>query len=316
MNFVKLSLPLGICLLLAAAACGDDVETGPTSGSGGAASSSTGVGAQGGMGGCSPDGDLPGTTCVFSVRGSLIDEQGAGVSNMVTGVVGASVISPAPSEMSGFFSIEVGAFIALDKFAVNPHARDQNKAMFYYPLPAGDPGPIIDVGALLLLDMPTDGPTLVAQQDDMGAPEQSLTSNGVTLNVPEGIQIVPGFDDVFDGQAHFEARQVQAPHIDTFAAGHNLLALWSFYPFEAAFRPEGNSLGFAKASLTLPNPTNLPAGTAVELLSYGGFVYPEIVPAGSYQVVATATVSANGTIETDLGQGVQVLTWIGIRAAN
>ncbi len=320
----RLSSVVGLTLALLATACGtsDPVATSGGQGGGGAQGGSggtaTGGGGAGGAEGCPSDGEMPpGSVCIEQVEGRLVDAQGAPVSEMLTTVCGTISCNPGVSAAEGDFSVAVNAFIPLSEFSINPHGRTQNKTVFYFPPPTETPGVVLPLGDLLLLDMPTGGPAVVAKQDNEGAPAQTLVSNGVTLQVDAGTHLELEFEDVLEGDARFEALAVPSEHFQTFAPGLNLVSLYAFYPFEAAFRPESDGAAFAKAELSFPNTTNLPPGTAVELLSHGSFVFPNVVKPASFAVVAMGRVSADGTlIETDAGEGVEVLTWVGIRPVN
>ncbi|MBM4361854.1 MAG: hypothetical protein FJ104_04180, partial [Deltaproteobacteria bacterium] len=70
------------------------------------------------------------------------------------------------------------------------------------------------------------------------------------------------------------------------------------------------------ATLILPNRTGLPAGTAVEILLHGVEVEEEFAPYGGWAKVSDARVSSSGaTIETLPGQGLPVLSVVGVRRA-
>ncbi|MEM9695942.1 MAG: hypothetical protein AAGA56_25585 [Myxococcota bacterium] len=182
--------------------------------------------------------------------------------------------------------------------------------------PTSADGPVIDMGDLTLLTMPGAGSDLVALQDDMGAPAQELSSNGVELSVPEGTYLELDFEDVVLGNRRFRARDVPTELLRQFAPDDNLTALWAFYPFEAAFRPGPSTAEFARVGMSFPNPSDLAAGTSVEILSHGSFLYPDIVTPAAFEVVATATVSEDGRrIVIDEGEGIEVLTWVGYRPA-
>lgn len=82
-----------------------------------------------------------------------------------------------------------------------------------------------------------------------------------------------------------------------------------------ALSPVGASL-CPPAQLILPNRTGLPAGAAVEVLLHGVEVEEEYAPYGGWAKVSDARVSSDGaTIETLPGQGLPVLSLIGVRRA-
>lgn len=85
-----------------------------------------------------------------------------------------------------------------------------------------------------------------------------------------------------------------------------------------AFYPEGSVDGGGVFPVHLPNTDGLAPGAQVELSVLGGLdcLAPggEPIPEATWQVVGTATVSADGTrIESDAGSGIPCTTWLGYR---
>jgi hypothetical protein len=314
----KLYFAVVACLV----GCGSD-DASPTAA---ATSASTGGGAgAGGTGGGAPcSGDTeeypPEAVCIERVRGRVVDDAGAGLGEVLTSVCGPVACNPGESASDGSVVVEVGYHILPGEWSALAHVRAIDRAPFYFALPADAQGPEIDVGDLLALAMPASGPAVVTQTDGAGAPAQTVTSNEVTLDVPNGVQLWIGIDDVALGAAgkQFRALRVPDEHSGAFAeAALGLSAIYALYPFEAALRPEGQPGETALARLSFPNPANLPPDSAVEFLAHGSFVYLDWVTPAAFEVVATGAVTSDGLrIEMDPGEGVPYLTWIGIRPAS
>jgi hypothetical protein len=59
----------------------------------------------------------------------------------------------------------------------------------------------------------------------------------------------------------------------------------------------------------------LAAAAPVEILALGSYTFPDWITPAAFEVVATGSVSSDGTrIEMDAGEGVPHLTWLAIRA--
>jgi hypothetical protein len=312
-----------LALGLALAGCGS--ESSPASPSGGAAGQAGAGGQAGGAGSggsagqapCSEDpSTLPaGATCVLDVKGRLVNATGAPIAALSTSVCG-SVCFYGESDATGAFSVSLGAQVVPSAYSTLPHGRP-DRTSSYFPLP--EPAPAhIDMGDLLVLDLPASGPLLTVKTDKLGAPAQSVTSNGVTFDVPAGVAIKLDVEDLALGDAgkQFRALPIDAGVRDQFADPKlGLIALYALTPFEAAMQDETTGAE-ATASLSLPNSSGLSAGTKVEFLALGSYLFPGWVAPAAYEVVATGSVSSDGSrLEMDAGQGVRYVTWIGARPA-
>jgi len=300
---------------LALAGCGN---AGPSSAAGSGGSAGAAAGGAGGVGGaggavpCSePAADIPaGALCVHNVSGRVIDASGAPVSGVLVSAFGTACF-PGNSGADGRFTVPVNRHIVLSKTSLLVHERPL-KAGFYYQLPTS-PLPDLDVGDTPLLPLP-EGPALVAYPD--GSPMQSVTSGDVTLDVPAGVEVKLDYDELDAGAKGKEFRALAVPPnlwSDFVDPSLNLSALYAFGPFEAAFL-DAQTGKPALAQMTFANTTGFPASTPVEFLQLGSYLYPDLVPTGTFAPVATGTVSADGkTITMDSATGLQYITWIGIR---
>lgn len=236
---------------------------------------------------------------------------------MLVSVCGSVSCNPGETDGSGAFSVAVNRTITLSGFSVLPHGRDRDLATFYYPLPADSVGPIVDVGRATVLSMPADGPSLVVKTDQLGAPAQSVTSNGVSLDVAEGVQIQLAFEDVALGDRgkQFRVREVAGDLKDRFVdPSLSVEQLYALYPFEATFRPDGLPAELASARLSFPNRSALPAGEEIEILALGSYTFPDWVEPATFEAVASGRVSSDGMrIEMGAGEGLPHLTWLAVR---
>lgn len=305
-------------------ACGNDETTSSTVGaSGGAGGSGGGVsdgGSGGGAGGCTPQQGVepgPDWVCVTDVHGTVVDEQDAPISDVLMTVCGPGGCEPDETDAEGAFNIDVAFPIFVDDWSTIPHGREMGKLVYYFAFDAAEPGPVIDLGTIRLLDAPAGGDPLVVKSDMNGSPQQTVTHDGVTMNVPAGVRVNIDFEDVSLGDEGklFRARAVPDAFVPEFIdPGLGVETLYAMTPFDTRFDLESDPGTEANVTLSFPNPTGLAAGAAVEFLTLGSFIVGDL-EAGDFHVVATGAVSSDGTtIEMDPGEGITFLTWMAIRA--
>ncbi len=316
---------LAVLGLLLLSGCSSESAGGGASGSAGAAGSAGGSGSAGTAGSAGADAGTPpcsedptripaDSNCILEVRGRVVDGSGSPMPNLLTSVCGP-VCFYGETGGDGSFSVTIGAHIPPTAYSTLPHGRP-SLTSFYYQLPASAEG-TVEVGDLLVLSLPASGPLLVTKQDASGAPAQTVTSGDVTLEVAEGVSVRIDVEDVVlgDDGRMFRALAIPAEHRDAFApSALGLVALYAFTPFEAVFL-DAASGDPASARLSFANTANLPAGSAVEVLALGSYLYPEWVTPAAFEPVASASVSGDGTrIDLDAGGGLPYLTWVGLRA--
>jgi hypothetical protein len=309
----------GAAAALVSMACAGDEPSGAT---GAASSTGTGggaAGAGGSSGGCTDDpSDAPeGAVCIASVRGRFVDESEQPLADLVVSVCGSIECSPGQTTGDGTFSVEVGHHIRPEDYSTLAHARELEKTAFYFRLPIDASGPVVEVGDLQLLQMPAGGSTLIVDTDMMGAPAQTVTESGVTLAVEDGTAINLGFDDALlgpEGKA-FKVLEISADKHDQYidpALGAEVL--YALYPFESRFRLAVDPAELASATLSFPNDAGWPAGTEIEILALGSYIFPDWVTPATFEVVARGAVSSDGmTITMHDGEGVPYLTWFALR---
>ncbi|MBX3128606.1 MAG: hypothetical protein KF718_17925 [Polyangiaceae bacterium] len=273
-------------------------------------------GGAGGSAGSAPcsEGDLsPDARCIAAVSGTAALGDGSPAAAALVSVCGPVCFYGETSD-AGAFDVPVGVRLRPALYSVFVHGRPAH-TNFYRRLPLDAEG-AVDVGELLLLELPAAGPALVVKSDKLGTPAQTVVSSGVTLEVPEGVFVKIDVEDITLGEPGKQFRALRVPmsaqgaFADT-ALGLELLV--AFAPFEAAFQDEGGAP--AKVRLSIVS-SELAAGTKVQWLALGSYLFPDWVEPATFDVVATGAVSADGArIEMDPGEGIEYLTWVGVRVA-
>ncbi len=231
----------------------------------------------------------------------------------------ASVCGPVcfygETDDTGAFTVTVNTRVQPPLYSVLVHGRP-SRTSYYVRLPADAEGDVT-VGDVLLLELPPTGPELIVKSDKLGAPAQTLESDGTSLDVAEGVAVKLDVEDIVlqDEGKQFRALRVPPEHHSAFVSQSlGVEMLFAFTPFEAAFVDDAGAP--ARARLTFSNPV-WPAGTAVEFLALGSYLFADWVEPATFEVVATGTVTvtADGNrVEMDPGEGIEYLTWLGVRA--
>jgi hypothetical protein len=226
--------------------------------------------------------------------------------------------NPGFTDDSGKFTIPVGRKIVPSEFSVQVHKRVDFTA-FYWQLPADAKGPIIDVGDVRSLPMPATGPELAV--DRAGVPAQSVTSGDVTLDVPDGIYVRLDIESNLAETEHpgkgraFRSLKIPAANLKEFVAPTlGVSALYALEPFECTFENAGVPDQPVNVRLSFANSEGIAAGTAIDLLALGTYIYPDWIPPAAFTKVAKGHVSADGArIDLDAGEGLPYLTWVAVR---
>ncbi len=315
----RLGFACSLWLGLFASGCSESSSDPNASGSGGGgASGAGGVAGSGGAAGAAPCSEPPseippGASCLLEVKGRNVDAAGAPIAKLSTSVCGP-VCFYGESDATGAFTVPVGVHLLPKQYATQPHGRP-TRTSFYFALPP-NPGPSVDLGDLLSLDLPPSGPPLVVRSDKAGSPAQTATSGDLTLDVPTGVQVKLDVEDIALGDTGRMFRALRVPagnHAAFVDASLGLSLLWALTPFDATIVDEAQAQP-ALARLSAENAAALPAGAAVEWLALGSYLLSDLSTPAVFDVVATGTVTADGMrIEMDPGQGVRYLTWLGVR---
>ena len=255
--------------------------------------------------------------CVLRIDGRAIDESDAPVApHTLASACGPAACSPGFTGSDGAFAIPVGFHLDPGVYSVQMHVRP-DRAAFYFALPGDALGPVVDMGALRVLDMPAHGPLL--DVDRSGAPSQTVTSGDVTLEVPEGVYVRLDVESNLAGDhgREFRALTIAPRFIDEFSDGMTgVQAMYALEPFESSFEYPASGATPALVRLSFANTAGLEAGAGVDVLALGTYIYPGWVKPAAFEKVASGHVSADGSkIELDPGEGLSHLTWIAIREA-
>lgn len=244
-------------------------------------------------------GVLPGTVCVRSVEAKVVDTDDKPIEGLTVSACGG-VCVPATTAADGSVHLKAGYYFLDPGFIL---ALGRSRYAGYVTLLPPATSDVVFPTPFRIPQLPDAGESFPAS----GA-AGSVTSAGLTLTVSAQTKI--DVDTITfeapDDQA-FRAVAVPLERGPAFLdASLGVELLYGVGPLETTFDPP--------APLSLPNTKSWPAGAAVELLVHG---YLKNDPGyGTMAKTATARVSADGArIVTDDGQGIPLLTWIGVRRA-
>jgi len=206
------------------------------------------------------------------------------------------------TDPSGAFRIRVNSVLPEGGYVVFAHGRPDHTGLFVR-LPAGSAGAValpqpVELAKLSL------GAALPAD----GAPAATVREGVVTLSVQAGTEWELSFEDVVAEAAGRRLRYAKVPldKAPPFAKGAALV--YGLAPFQA--KPS------KPVALTLDEAGGLPAGAPVELVVMSDDILTNDNEGGLPRVAARGRVSADGKrVETDPGEGLDVLTWVAVRPA-
>lgn len=256
-----------------------------------------------------PDARPPGTTCVLEAQGKVEDLTGTPLSKLVMTFCGGQCYGTM-SDQNGAYSIPIGTFLPTEDYALHADGRPDH-AVDYLRFAANEPSVISAT-----MRLPALPPSTVQLPPD-GAPASSITVGDLTLSIADGTM----FDLDIEDYGTATGRTVRVASVPLasapgYATAANVDAIYAIAPSGAKSRPDvdGGAQLLVKMGVTLKNSAGLPASTAVDLLVLGDD-YSSIPPnVGVLAVAASAHVSADGqTIQTDPGEGISELTWLGVR---
>ncbi len=319
---MRSSLRIGsvlLCLAFASVACGDDAGDGSgggdtTSATGspttGTEAGSTGTGDSGstGAGGEEPECDFPDQVETppqvrefATFNGTVVTTDGDPVVDDAVQVCGINICLYGNTDAEGVVRNEDGGVgIPQGEVPLNVPifkvGDGLERAKVGYSFPAAGDDVSIDGTTIALADS---GTTL-----EGGA---TAEADGVILSIPaEGLVGLNILEFGDPGQDTFRAAVVPADFIDVLAPGQDLIALAGLGPNETIFCPV--------AGLAIPNDTDLEAGTEVEFVQQSLETGQFFGAYGQWERVAVGRVSEDGaTFETDAGEGIPILSTIGVR---
>lgn len=253
-----------------------------------------------------------GSQCVKTVTGKAVDTTGAPLpAGKIVSVCG-QVCYFGATEAGGVFTTQIGKFIKVSDFAASVHGRADSStptvggyASLYEKLPVSTDENI----ALPTLVLPKlAAATAKFNLNDKGVvvAATDLVNGEITLKIPAGTEVELDLEDVGLGEEgkSFRAIKLESKDYPSFVKGAGVVALYAATPFDARFK--------AKVGVSIDNTAGLADGTVVEFIVLGNDFTKAPFTAGKLQVAATGKVTG-GKIVTDAGQGLDYLTWVGVR---
>ncbi len=241
-------------------------------------------------------------SCVLGAQGRVTDLDGVPLPHVVMTFCGTACFG-ATSDDAGAYFIPVGFVLDTQNYAIHADGRPDH-AVDYLRLKAGEPSVVTRT-----MRVPVLPPSQVRlPPDEAGAPS-SVTEGDLTLTIAAGTSFDLDIEDFEKGDVGRTLRVVQVPldKAPPYAAPANLAAIYAIAPSGAK--------ASAKMGVTLNNTAGLPPSSAVDVMVLGDDYFSMPPNVGELAVQAVAHVSADGkTIQTDPGEGIVELTWIGVRA--
>ena len=238
----------------------------------------------------------------------MADLAGAPLVDLIMTLCGSQCYG-ARSGAGGAFDISpVGDFLDTENYAIHADGRPDH-AVDYLRLTQGEPQ-VISV----TMRLPTLPPSSVLLPPDL-APASSITQNDLTLTIPEGTFFDLDVED-FGTTAGRTLRVASVPlsSAPPYALAANVDAIYALAPSGAKAKLMDASGALLKMAVALKNSAGLPAMAAVDLLVLGDDYFSTPPSVGLLSVAAAAHVSTDGsTIQTDPGEGINELTWLGVR---
>jgi hypothetical protein len=263
----------------------------------------------------------PGSTCVRHVTGNLVDEKGAPLpvhssanpDGLVVTVCGSVCYFADPGPTAGSFDVHVGFLIPVSTYNIIVHGLGDHASSYRAVPTVGSDGNVAVSEKIVAPVFDKIGAPLPA--DTVGG---TVSAGNVTLVVPAGasFELDPDFVALGDPGRVLKAYKWTATAMPSFAASANLAQLVALGPFasKSCKTPPCAAGDSIKMSVSMTNDTSLAAGAAVEFLTLGFDLFATPFTAGQMNVVAKGHVSADGkTIDTDSGEGIDTISWLGVR---
>ncbi|MGH7439912.1 MAG: carboxypeptidase-like regulatory domain-containing protein [Polyangiaceae bacterium] len=245
---------------------------------------------------------IDGGTCVLGAQGRVTDLDGVPLPHLVMTFCGTACFG-ATSDDAGVYYIPIGFVLDTQNYAVHADGRPDH-GVDYLRLQAGEPSIVTKTMRIPLLP-----PSQVRlPPDEAGAPT-SVTEGDLTLMVAAGTTFDLDIEDYEKGDVGRTLRVAQVPldKAPAYAAAANLAAIYALAPSGA--KPS------SKMGVMLRNTAGLPPSSAVDFMVLGDDYFSMPPDVGELAVQAEGHVSADGQIiQTDPGEGIVELTWLGVRA--
>lgn len=254
---------------------------------------------------CSEPSEDPAAQCVETVTGKAVDTGGSPITKKVVSICGR-VCFFAQTADDGTFTAKIGTFINVADFAAYVHGRPEYVGVFER-LPLGPGRDILMPSTLVLPVLPSSGTRIpIDPATRKVTAATAVTSGEVTLHFAADTEVELDLEDMDLKEKGEELRVVAVAAEDhpVFVKPAPVAVLYGAAPFDAKFS--------RKVGVTIAATGGLAEGTPVEFFVLGSDFVKDRT-AGKLLVVATGKVTG-GKIETDPGEGISLLTWLGVRA--
>lgn len=247
-----------------------------------------------------PDMRPEGGTCVLDATGNVTDLSGAGLPQLVITMCSPTICYGGRADDAGAYDLPIGDFLDTANYAVHADGRPDH-AVDYHRLAAGEPE-VIDVD----MQLPTLPPSAVSLPPD-GSPASSVTVGDVTLQIAAGTTFDLDIEDYGTTAGRIlRVASVPLTSAPPYAAANSVAAIYALAPSGA--KPS------VPMGVSVRNAAALPASAAVDILVLSDDYFSTPPTVGQLLVQASGHVSADGTtIQSDPGQGIDEITWLGIR---
>jgi hypothetical protein len=208
----------------------------------------------------------------------------------------------AQSDDAGAFFIPIGYVLDTQNYAVHVNGRPDH-GVDYLRLHAGEPPVVMET-----IRTPSLPPSQVRLPPNEAGISSSVTVGDLTLVVAAGTTFTLDIEDDVNGELGRTVRVANVPldKAPVYAASAHLSAIYVLAP--------SGAIASTKMGVILRNAAGLPASSAVDLMVLGDDYFSMPPNVGELSVQAAAHVSADGkTIQTDPGEGIVELTWLGVR---
>ncbi len=240
-----------------------------------------------------------------TVNGLVVDEGGAALIDALVTVCGR-ICYRGVTDTKGAFRVPIAKDSDASQLAVCIHGRP-DRVTYYVPVDASQSAAErIDFATPFVAPAIAAGGPLVA----LDKSAQTITAGDVTLHIAEGTKINLDVEDDTLGERGRELRAIAYDDLSTApfpideTAG--LEVLYFVTPFEATYKPG--------ITITLANRRAWPAGTEVDVMMMRGLTGTTVWPAGVFEKVSSAKVSADGArITLDANATLSTITWLALK---
>jgi hypothetical protein len=234
----------------------------------------------------------------------VLDTTGAPVKGKTMSVCG-TICFYGKSGSDGSFTVPVNSHIVVGEFAASVHGRP-DFASLLIKLPEGSVDDVT-LPDMIVPALPATGnkiPIDDASGKILSATDVTADGGKLTLSFQAGTKADLDLEDVADTATGNQLRvaKVEAKDYPPFAKEAGVTLLYAANPFDSKYDK--------KVGVKITD-TGLPDGD-VELVILGEEYISKPLTAGTPVVVATGKASG-GTVTTNAGEGLNVLTWIGVR---